>query len=368
MLAHLRLINFRNYDRCAIDFSPGINYLLGANGQGKTNILEAVYYLSLLRSFRTSQINNLRQWQKNVFHLSAECVKNGGVKDRIAVSYGTERRLAINGVPIARASDFINRFICATFIPEDLDIIKGPACLRRRFLDITISQLSPAYLKSLQNYSAALKNRNIMLKQPGKYPLSTLTAYDCIIVKQGVAIELARRDLSTKLNLALQKQSEIFFRQKKVLSLKFLTGLGTLLKDASESSAELSALYHETLQKTLERDCREGNTRYGPHRSELHCLMDNNSLAFFGSEGECRAAALALRFACLDVLQQELGREEVTLIVDDVLGELDQERRRAFLQQLDLAGQVLIAGTAVPDEIKTQSKVFSVVAGQCQAV
>ena len=133
MLAHLRLINFRNYDRCAIDFSPGINYLLGANGQGKTNILEAVYYLSLLRSFRTSQINNLRQWQKNVFHLSAECVKNGGVKDRMAVTYGTERRLVFNGVPIARASDFINRFICATFIPEDLDIIKGPACLSGGF-------------------------------------------------------------------------------------------------------------------------------------------------------------------------------------------------------------------------------------------
>lgn len=368
MLAHLRLINFRNYDRCAIEFSPGINYLLGENGQGKTNILEAVYYLSLLRSFRTSQINNLRQWQKNVFHLSAECSKDGGAKDHLAVSYGTERRLAVNGVPIARASDFINRFICATFIPEDLEIIKGPACLRRRFLDITISQLSPAYLKALQNYSEALKNRNIMLKQPGKYPLSTLTAYDYIIVKQGVAIEMARRDLSAKLNLALQKQSEIFFRQKKNLSLKFLTGLGTLLQDISDNGAELAQLYHETLRKTLERDCREGNTRYGPHRSELHCLMDDNSLAFFGSEGECRAAALALRFACLEVLQQELGRAGVTLIVDDVLGELDQERRRAFLQQLNLAGQVLIAGTAVPAEIIAQSKVFSVAAGQCQAV
>lgn len=368
MLAHLRLFNFRNYDRCDIDFSPGINFLLGENGQGKTNVLEAVYYLALLRSFRTSQVNNLRQWQKDVFHLSAECRKNTGEKIHLSVSYGSERRLAVNGVAIQRASDFINHFICATFIPEDLEIIKGPAFLRRRFLDIAISQLSPAYLRALQNYSEALKNRNIMLKQPGKYPLSTLTAYDYIIVKQGVAIEQSRRNLTEKLNQALLQQSELFFQKKKILSLKFLTGIGTLLKDAGDGSEELSALYHDTLQKTLDRDCREGNTRYGPHRSELHCLVDNNSLAFFGSEGECRVAALALRFACLDVLQQELGREDVTLIVDDVLGELDQERRAAFFQQLNLAGQVIIAGTAVPAEIKSESKVFSVAAGQCQPV
>ena len=368
MLSHLRLFNFRNYDQCDLNFSPGINFLLGENGQGKTNILEAVYYLSLLRSFRTSQVNNLRQWKKDVFYLSAECQTTTKEEMQLSVSYGTNRRLTVNGVAVQRASDFINHFICATFIPEDLEIIKGAAFLRRRFLDIAISQLSAAYLRALQNYSEALKNRNIMLKQPGKYPLSTLTAYDYIIVKQGVIIELARRDLIGRLNQALLKQSALFFQNKKILSVKFLTGISTLLKNFSADSAELSGLYQDTLRKNLERDCREGNTRYGPHRSEMHFLMDDNSLAFYGSEGECRVAAIAVRFACLDVLQQELGRDDVTLIVDDVLGELDQERRAVFFQQLALAGQVIVAGTAIPKEIKLTSKVFSVLAGQCTAI
>lgn len=341
---------------------------MGENGQGKTNILEAVYYLSLLRSFRTSQVNNLKQWKKDAFYLSAECHTTKKQKIQLSVSYGSQRRLTINGVAVQRASDFINHFICARFIPEDLEIIKGAAFLRRRFLDIAISQLSSAYLRALQNYSEALKNRNIMLKQPGKYPLSTLTAYDYIIVKQGVTIELARRELVGKLNQALLKQSALFFQNKKILSVKFLTGISTLLKDFSADGGELSELYQQTLQKNLDRDCREGNTRYGPHRSEMHFLVDDNSLAFYGSEGECRVAALALRFACLDVLQQELGRADVTLIVDDVLGELDQERRAAFLQQLDLAGQVIIAGTVIPAEIKSGSKIFSVFAGQCTAL
>ncbi len=364
MLKRLKLFNFRNYDHCQIDLQPGMNILLGANGQGKTNLLEAVYYLALLRSFRTTQISNLKQWRQNGFYLEGLCQYKDGSELTLTVSYGAERKLSVNGMPVHKTSEFITRFICSTFIPEDLEIVKGGAVLRRRFLDIALSQLSNLYLSDLQQYNNALRSRNIMLKQPDKYPRNTITAYDVMLVEKGVAIEKARKEFVEKLNMALLEQSQLFFAEQRIISLKYISGISASGKLSPMLDDDEKKVYHEILRRGYERDCRDGSTRCGPHRSEMNCLLAGNHLANFGSEGECRVAALALKFACLKIMQLELGQKEVTLIVDDVLGELDQQHRKTFLQQLENSGQVIFASTEVPKELKQNKKVFLVSGGE----
>ena len=192
MIERLRINRFRNYDVQEVEFAPGVNCLVGVNGQGKTNLLEAVYFLSLLRSFRTNDLNLLRQWNASAFLLRGTVREGDGCTTELFVSYGEERRLKVNETPVYRASDFINHLLCVTFIPEDLSLIQGSPALRRRFLNIAISQTDPAYFRHLQAYQDALQSRNLMLRQPGKYSRQTIAAYDAMLAREGAELEAAR--------------------------------------------------------------------------------------------------------------------------------------------------------------------------------
>ena len=177
MLKEISRANCRNFDSLRVHLDDHVNVLVGHNGQGKTNFLEAIYYLALLRSFRSSQIADLRQWKRDYFRLDCICQRHDQPETRLTVYYGDDRRLLINGNNVYRTSEFVNNFICVTFIPQDKELVRGPETLRRRFLDIAISQMSPAYLKNLQAYMEALKSRNAMLKDQYKYTQATITEY-----------------------------------------------------------------------------------------------------------------------------------------------------------------------------------------------
>lgn len=366
MLHSLKLVNFRNYERAEFEFGPGLTVLVGANGQGKTNVLEAVYYLSLLRSFRTRRLEFLKRWQSPGFFLGAECRSAAG-RVSLSVSVGDERRMLVNGQPIRSSSEFISRLVCGTFIPEDMELVKGDPAIRRRFLDIALCQLSRDYLATLQKYQLALEHRNVLLKNMEKYNRQTLTAYDHMLVQTGSRLELARKEFVTALNRELQLLTPRFFADKGDIALKYLSGTQPLLREDPEDQEEaVQNAYHAALQKSIERDCREGNTRFGPHRSDVSCLLGGIALLGYGSVGECRMAALAIRFACLQVLRQRLGEDEVTLIVDDVTGELDGERRTGFFRLLQESGQVLFACTTVPSELQPVERIYAIRAGQPQ--
>lgn len=368
MLQSLKLVNFRNYERAEFEFGPGLTVLTGANGQGKTNVLEAVYYLSLLRSFRTRRLEFLKRWQSPGFFIGAECCSAAG-RVSLSVAVGDERRMLVNGQPIRSTSEFISRLVCGTFIPEDMELVKGDPSIRRRFLDIALCQLSHDYLVTLQKYQLALEHRNAMLKNMEKYNRQTLTAYDHMLVQTGSRLELARKDLIRSLERELQPLSRRFFSDKGEIALKYLSGIQPLLREDPEEQEEaVQNAFHAALQKSFERDCREGNTRYGPHRSDVSCLLAGVALQGYGSVGECRMAALAIRFACLQVLRQRLGDDEVTLIVDDVTGELDGERRTGFFSLLQESGQVLFACTAVPPELQPVERVYAIQAGRPQLI
>ena len=368
MLDLLRLHHFRNYENQDFRFSPGVNVILGKNGQGKTNILESIYYLALLRSFRTQKVMELCYFGSQSFTIYGELTSES---DRLSlgVSNGDKRRLSVNGVACNLASNFRSRLICAAFIPEDLNIVKGPPAARRRFLDILLCQLSMDYLHALQAYTSALHQRNIMLKQPETYSKNSITAYNHVMVKEAVKIELERRKFTALLNEAMKHYSDIFLKGEKVFSLKYFSGCTPLLQPVDEmDEASLSEAYRKALDKNYDYDCRNGSTKNGPHRSDFSCLLDNSQLSAFGSEGECRTAAMALKFSSLDILYDGVNEKNVVLLVDDVIGELDKTRRQVFFELLDKAGQVVLACTEIPQELKTVNRTFNIERGKVVSV
>ena len=365
MLQRIVLDQFRNYRHQEVLLAPGVNALIGQNGQGKTNVLEAVYYLSLLRSFRTSKLESLVAYGSQSFTLFGEVKSeaDGGRITRLGVSNGQERRLMVDGQPVRKASEFISRLVCAAFLPGDLAIIQGAPGVRRTFLNIALCQLYPEYLIALQSYNEALQSRNAMLKTPDRYPRGTVTAYDQVLAQHGARIEVTRQRFGEALNQAVQRQSELFFPDGRQLSVKFLSGIQYLLDGVDTDESAVATKFLESLDKNYERDCREGSTRLGPQRSDMACQLNGKPLAQFGSEGECRTAAIALRFGVLELLREQKGQSEITMIVDDVLGELDATRREAFLKQLVASGQVIFAGTALPPGFGDNIKTFRVERG-----
>lgn len=365
MLSGLRLVNFRNYDDCRVEFVPGVNLLIGRNGQGKTNVLEALYYLSVLRSFRTGQIEHLRQFGRDYFLLNCRLSDSDGRNTELQISQGSERRLQINGVDNIKSTEFITRLNCVAFLPSDLDIVKGSPSLRRRFLDILLCRLSRDYLQNLQKFNAILKCRNIMLKDSRKYPRSTVQAYDYQMISCAVAIEKMRLEVVSSLNELLKTVSLSFFPSpdNRIVSLRYYPGIDRMRREYNDKSEPMETVYRDSLDSSYDSDCQNGSTRLGPHRGEMVFLLADRSLTNFGSQGECRSAMLALRFAEVKIIGNTCGTDNVTVLVDDVLGELDEIRSAAFLANLQNCRQVIMAATAVPEGIQPSPGGYHLVDG-----
>ena len=363
MLSAIHLVHFRNYDECRLELCPGFNCIVGSNGQGKTNLLEAIYYLSLLRSFRTNNVNEMKQFKSQGFALHCEAAQPGMPSVKLSVSYGTERHLLVNGVPVYRASDFINRFICMAFIPQDLSLIQGAPLLRRRFLDISISQVSTDYMRHLQKFQEALHSRNVMLKDKAKYTRDTITAYDKVLAREAAEIEVMRRDFAEMLNAYLGQLSDELVGDSRKLEIRYLSKIGPLLQEQRVPKEQIEATYLENLEKAFARDLEVGTTELGPHRSDFSCLLDGILMQRFASQGECRIGSLALKLACFNLVREKVGAENVTLLVDDVVGELDMDRRTRFFRSVCNSGQTVFACTGIPSEIASPDCIYRVRGG-----
>jgi len=339
-LVKLELAGFRNYQRLVWPLSPGVTLLTGNNGAGKTNLLEAVHYAALLRSFRTRNLQELRQWDSPGFSLVATLGETGPVR-QLRVTQQQERSLQVDGISVTRASDFINHFWVVAFIPEDIGLVKGPGSERRRFLDILGSQLDAGYLRTLSEYNQVLRQRNALLRQYARFGDRALEAFDQQLAPLGAVIIQRRLAVVEELRPELAANGRHFFGDAD-LAVQYtpVTGL--------ESELEaLTARLLELLVKNREREKRDGVTLVGPHRDDLLLTLNSRPLAAFGSEGQCRTTALALRLASCRLLQRQTGHlRGLILLVDDVLGELDAARRRTFLDLIRPCPQALITVTA----------------------
>ncbi len=195
-LEKLVLRRFRNYDELDLPLYPGgLHVIHGENGQGKSNFLEALYYLALLRSFRTRQVSQCQTFGSDWFYIQGLLRDDSAFQGKtvLEVGYGSQRRLKVNSADVRRASEFINQYICIGLVPEDIELVQGPAGIRRRFLDIALSQLNSQYIYHLQRFVYALKLRNLVLRQAHKFNDRLVGAYDEQLIKHGVYLAVARR-------------------------------------------------------------------------------------------------------------------------------------------------------------------------------
>ena len=331
-LAQLRLRDFRNYPRVDIDFAPGFHLFLGNNGQGKTNILEAIYFLATLRSFRgVSSQQVVRHAQKGYF-IGATVVASDRHDIKLYWS-SKERSVTLNGKPVRRLSDFFGTFRAVVFCSEDLQLVKGPAARRRRFLDLLLAQTVPTYLPTLQRYTQTLRSRNALLKRK---PVDehSLAAFTVQLVELGNLLVKRRQALLPRFApLALRSHKSVSREAE-----EFRIEYAPALKDDFASA----------LNKTRERERIMGMTLVGPHRDDLSLLLNERPAIHFGSEGQKRTIAIALKMAQAEFLTHAHGAPPV-LLIDDIMGELDAQRRSAFLpllQQSDrMRGQVFMTAT-----------------------
>ena len=332
-LAHLRLRDFRNYPRLDAEFTPGFHLLLGANAQGKTNILEAIYLLATLRSFRgVGGAPMIRHGQKGYF-VGGRVVAQGEHEIKRYWS-PRERKLTLDGQPVRRLTDYLGTLRTVIFCTEDLQLVKGLARSRRRFLDLLLSQTHPTYLPLLQRYTQALRSRNALLKQP-LFDEVALDSFSQELVLLGNELIRFRAELTPKLSPLVRLAYRRIAHAAEELRLEYQPCVKT------DFAVELAQF------RQRERACRM--TLVGPHRDDVQLLLDDQSAAEFGSEGQQRTLALALKMAQAEYLTGLHGAPPV-LLIDDVMGELDEQRRSGLLPLLERAhearGQVFMTATA----------------------
>ncbi len=331
-LAHLRLRDFRNYARLDVGFGPGFHLLLGDNAQGKTNILEAAYLIATLRSFRgVGGAQMVRHGQKGYF-VGGKIVGQGEREVKMYWSV-PERSLNLDGRPVRKLTEYLGVLRTVVFCTEDLQLVKGPARARRRFLDLLLSQTHPTYLPLLLRYTQALRSRNALLKQ-AMFDPGALEGFSRELVSAGEEIIRLRRELAPKFSPLAQAAYQGI--APKAEELRF------------EYQPSVKEDFTVELAQSRERERTYRSTVLGPHRDEVRLLLNDRSAAQFGSEGQKRTLAIVLKLAQAEYLTSLYGAPPV-LLIDDIMGELDVTRRSGFLPLLERAhqarGQVFMTAT-----------------------
>ena len=356
-LAHLRLREFRNYARLDADFSPGFHVLLGNNAQGKTNILEAIYLLATLRSFRgVGGAQMIRHGEKGYF-VGAKVVAADTHEIKLYWA-PRERKVTLDAQPVRKLTDFLGIFRAVVFCTEDLQLVKGTSRIRRRFLDLILAQTQPGYLPLLQRYAGALRARNSLLKRR-LIDEGALESFSHELVAAGDRLITARRDLLPRLSPLARLAYRRVARDAEELRLEY--------------QPSVQADFALELARSRDRERAARMTVVGPHRDELALLLNDRAAAQFGSEGQKRTLAIALKMSQAEYLTGLLGTPPV-LLIDDVMGELDAQRRAGLLPLLERAqhasGQVFMTCTGEnwPRELGRQLQRWEVNAGMVTAM
>lgn len=358
-IKRLELTNYRNYREQAISLAPGVSIFLGQNAQGKTNILEAVYYAALGRSHRTSADTELIFWEAGKARLSLDFLRLDA-ENQLEFLFTRESRRKIfrNGASI-RMKDLIGTINIVLFSPEDLFLVKGAPAGRRRFLDMEISQADPAYFYDLAVYTRLLSQRNTLLKRirDGESKESELPLWDAQLVPKAVSVMKKRIAAVTKLGVLAAKAQDELSGGKEKLSLRYEIH-GAETADGEEMTKDLSSWYNEKLAESTKVDILRGATRFGPHRDDLAFFVNDVDLRAYGSQGQQRTGVLALKLAELSFFREETGEYPI-LLLDDVMSELDRERREQLLSFI--RGEQLQALITATDEAYFPSGGFGTV-------
>ena len=316
-LAHLRLRDFRNYARLDLDFAPGFHLLIGDNAQGKTNILEAIYLLATLRSFRGAGGAQMTRHAQKGYFVGAQIV--GASAHDIKMYWSAqERKLSLDNRVIRKLAEYFGVLRAVIFCTEDLQLVKGAASRRRRFLDLLLAQTQPTYLPLLQRYTQALRSRNALLKRR-PVDAAALDSFTRELVSTGSDLTRHRHELMPRFSPLTRLAYRRIAPDEEELRIEYQASV------KSDFAVELaqSRAREQVLRSTL----------VGPHRDDVRLLLEDRSAAQFASEGQKRSIAIALKMAQAEYLTGLHGTAPV-LLIDDIMGELDPKRRGGLLPLL----------------------------------
>jgi DNA replication and repair protein RecF len=357
----LRLSHFRNYQTLEVALHPQLNLFLGPNAQGKTNILEALYCLSTTRSFRAASDEEMIRFDQEAGAIEGLLQREEGQEQiRLELHRGKNKALFVGGKKQKKLSSLLGRLPAVVFSPDDLFLVKGGPALRRRYLDVTILQMDQGYLGHLQQYERTLKQRNSLLRQKNAGVETQLGVWDLPLAQNGAALTAKRSEIAARLT------------QFAGQALRDLTGGAEKFEVRYEPSLPFEGdkgTWQEKMLTALLQARREemarGVTVVGPHRDDLGLWVNGQPLRKFGSQGQQRTGALALKLAQLSLLTE--GCHTAPLILfDDVMAELDEKRRAFFLNRLQQGGQAFLTGTSADDfsAALKKARVFQVDAGR----
>ncbi len=353
-LKHLVLRHFRNYARAEISFSPGTNWIQGANGQGKTNLLEAIHLLSTGRSFRASALSDLIHFQERFFYIEGHFVKEG-VEQEIKVYYDeTTRKVQHNQTVYPTLTSLLGILPSILLSPDDLSLITGSPAERRRFLDLYIAQTDPLYLHHLGRYFKAMRQRNALLKMRTE---STLDAWETTMAESAEYLlkkrELAIEELKSPLSIWMQRLS----CQRDSLTIQYASSLSP-----AHRKGDVKSHLQQLFKKGRPKEMILGSTLIGPHRDDFLLCLENKQAKLFSSEGQKRSCVSSLRFAQWEQIQTLLQAPPL-LGIDDFGIQLDGEREKELSSHLAQFQQVFLTSPHPPKEKNLSPTAFCVSAG-----
>lgn len=332
-ITSLKLKNFKNYEEESFSFSENINVICGENAQGKTNLLEALFYLSCVKPINVKKEKDLIKFGKNFSKIEAVAETEGRELEIIFDITSSPRRIFVNGIKNQKVTDYIGSIKTVLFTPDDLSMIKEGPALRRRFLNIAISQLKPNYVYALSRYNKILEQKNALLKQE-KIDDTLLDIYNEKLASQGAIIIKYRQEFTDEVSKEASLIHNEMSNGREILQIVYKKD-----RYIDEKVSIGEALYKHMSERKI-AEIESQSSLVGPHRDDLEFLIAGVSAKDFASQGQIRTAILSTKLAEREVFYKTSGEYPI-LLLDDVLSELDSTRQNFVLNKIN-CGQVFI--------------------------
>ena len=341
----VELENFRNYKDFKIEFDEKLNIIVGENAQGKTNLIESIYFSSAGKSFRTSKDKELINFNSPLCRVTTDYVKDDeDCRIEICINDKGKKGIKVNGVTIKKVSQLMENLMTVIFSPEDLKIIKEEPAKRRNFMDRELCQLKVLYYNSLLNYKKALNHRNNLLKE-SRIDDTLLEVFDRELAKYGSFIVAERMKFVEKINNISHEIHSDITNNRENIEVKYISDI-----PLDENRNVIEQNFYEALKSSRSRDTYRHSTMRGIQKDDLKVVVNNIDVRKYGSQGQQRTAALSLKLSEINLIREEIGENPI-LILDDVMSELDSERQSYLLNSLSKV-QIFLTAAELSDDVK----------------
>jgi len=366
ILKELKLVNFRNYKKLKLKLGKNINIFIGNNGQGKTNILEAIYILAITKSHRFGDQNNLIKKGEEVSKISGTLNKNKIISDLEIIISKNKKNVSINKTNIKKISDYITNMNVIIFTPDDLELLKGSPQVRRNFLNIEISQLDKEYIKNLNEYNKILKIRNEYLKTLYINNISDKRYLDIItdkLIDKAIYVYKKRKEFIDIINNNI---GDIYYKITNIddLYIKY----DTFLDIKEFTDLEIRNILNNKYKKNYQKEIGQGMTLYGPHRDDFSFYINDDNLKIFSSQGGQRLAVICLKLSEIELFKDKTSYNPI-LLLDDIFSEIDSKKRNKLIKFINNDIQTIITTTDIKNinkKLLENSKVFEVFSGNIE--